>query len=79
VNSLAPEHLRGRYNALVGLMWGVAGALGAPIAGLFFQFHAGRAWTIVLAAGAILGGIGLTTMRRVLTPEEDGRVLHEPA
>jgi MFS family permease len=79
VNDLAPEHLRGRYNALVGLIWGVAGALGAPIAGLFFQFHAGRAWTIVLAAGAILGGVGLTTMRRVLTPEEDGRVLRESA
>jgi MFS family permease len=79
VNALAPEHLRGRYNSLVGLMWGVAGALGAPIAGLFFQFHAGRAWTIVLAGGAILGGIGLTTMRRVLTAEEDGRQLEDAA
>jgi MFS family permease len=79
VNALAPEHLRGRYNALVGIIWGVSGALGAPIAGLFFQFHAGRAWTVVLACGAILGGIGLTTMRRVLTPEEDGRVLPSSA
>jgi MFS family permease len=75
VNAMAPEHLRGRYNALVGVIWGVSAAFGAQIAGLFFQFHAGRAWTLVLAAGAILGGLGLTTMRRVLTADEDGRVV----
>ena len=34
-----------------------------------------RAWTLVLAAGAVLGGVGLTTMRRVLTAREDGREL----
>lgn len=73
VNALAPEHLRGRYNSLVGMVWGVAGAIGAAVAGLFFQYHAGRAWTLVLAAGAVLGGVGLTTMRRVLSAGEDGR------
>ena len=75
VNEIAPEHLRGRYNSLVGIVWGVSAALGAQIAGLFFEFHAARAWTLVLAAGAVLGGVGLTTMRRVLTAREDGREL----
>jgi MFS family permease len=79
VNAIAPEHLRGRYNALVGVIWGVSAAIGAQVAGVFFQLHAGRAWTIVLAAGAILGGLGLTTMRGVLTAEEDGRALPAPS
>ncbi len=74
VNELAPEHLRGRYNAAIGIIWAVSSAIGQSIAGAFFYFRAGTAWTIVLAVGALVGGIGLTTMRRVLTPEEDGRV-----
>ena len=79
VNELAPEHLRGRYNALVGIVWSVSSALGALIAGLFFEFHAATLWTICLAAGALLGGLGVTTMRKVLTAEQDGRVLADVA
>jgi MFS family permease len=75
VNDLAPEHLRGRYNALVGILWSVSEAIGLSIAGVFLTFHAGAAWTVFLAVGALVGGLGLTTMRRVLTAEEDGRVL----
>lgn len=73
VNALAPEHLRGRYNALSGIIWGVSAAFGQVIAGVFLQFHEALAWTIFVAAGATLGGLGLTTMRRVLTAAEDGR------
>lgn len=77
VNELAPEHLRGRYNALVGIVWAVSSAIGASIAGVFFTFHAAKLWTICLAAGAVIGGFGVTTMRRTLTPAQDGRVLVE--
>ncbi len=34
VNDLAPDHLRGRYNAVQSLVWGVSGALGPAFAGL---------------------------------------------
>jgi MFS family permease len=34
VNDLAPAHLRGRYNAVQSLTWGISGALGPAIAGL---------------------------------------------
>jgi MFS family permease len=77
VNELAPEHLRGRYNALIGIVWAVSSAVGASIAGVFFTFHAAKLWTICLAAGAVVGGLGVTTMRRTLTPLQDGRVLVE--
>ena len=33
VNDLAPAHLRGRYNAVQSITWGVSGALGPAIAG----------------------------------------------
>ncbi len=72
VNDLAPEHLRGRYNSLSGIVWGVSAAIGQVIAGVFLQLHLALAWTVFVAAGATLGGVGLTTMRRVLTPSEDG-------
>jgi MFS family permease len=74
VNDLAPEHLRGRYNALSGLVWGVSGTVGPLIAGLFLAGGHGVAWTLTIAIGALVGGLGATTLRRVLTPAEDGRV-----
>jgi MFS family permease len=30
VNEIAPEHLRGRYNAAAGLAWGASGTLAPP-------------------------------------------------
>lgn len=77
VNELAPEHLRGRYNSMSGTVWGVSAAIGQLLAGAFLALHEALAWTIFVAAGATLGGVGLTTMRRVLTATEDGR--SEPA
>jgi MFS family permease len=79
VNDLSPEHLRGRYNAFIGIVWAGSSAIGQLVATVFIQYGRGRLWTLCLAGGAILGGLGLTTMRSVLTPLEDGRVLPEPA
>jgi MFS family permease len=72
VNDLAPEHLRGRYNSLVGIVWGVSAAIGQLLVGVF---PSGVAWTLFVAGGALAGGIGITTMRQVLTAAEDGREL----
>jgi len=79
VNDLAPEHLRGRYNSLMGILWGLSGAAGQLLASLFLTVNLGVAWTLIVAVGAALGGLALTTMRTVLTPEEDGRAVLEPA
>jgi MFS family permease len=79
VNELAPEHLRGRYNSLVGTMWTLSAVIGQLIAGAFLEFHQGRLWTVCLAAGAVLGGLGLTTLRRTLSPTEDGLLLEAGA
>jgi len=77
VNELAPEHLRGRYNALIGMVWAGSAAIGAVIAGVALGHHAATAWTLLLAGGAVLGGFGVTTMRRSLSAVEDGTVTAE--
>jgi len=41
VNEIAPEHLRGRYNAAAGLAWGVSGTLAPAITALYFNDHLG--------------------------------------
>ncbi len=79
VNDLAPEHLRGRYNAMLGIVWGASSAVGQLVATLMIQLHLAVAWTLLVALGAIVGGAGVATMRRVLTPAEDGRAVAEPA
>ena len=79
VNDLAPEHLRGRYNAFIGIVWAGSSAIGQLVATVFIEYNQGRLWTVCLGGGAILGGVGLTTMRRVLSPAEDGQVLAEPS
>ncbi len=74
VNDLAPEHLRGRYNAAFGLTWGLSNAVAPLIAGLFLGSHVANSWPYVVGVGALVGGYLLYRLRRRLTPAEDGRV-----
>jgi MFS family permease len=73
-NDLAPAHLRGRYNALLSLQWGVANSIGP----MFVAFLFGRGyvyqWLFGLVTGALVAGYVLTRLRSQLTPEQDGRV-----
>lgn len=72
-NDIAPEHLRGRYNALGAMAWVVAGAIGPAFSGVMLQ--AGLVWewigTLVLLLG-VAGGLAVR-LGRDLTPQEDGR------
>jgi MFS family permease len=72
LNDLAPEHLRGRYNAFQSLLWGVSGALGPVITGAFLDADRGVAWTITLAGGCFLAAVIALLLRRHLTPAQDG-------
>jgi MFS family permease len=74
INDIAPEHLRGRYNAAFGLTWGVSSALAPLLAGLFLGSAHAQAWPFVVALGSLVGGAALVSLRRRLTPEEDGRL-----
>jgi MFS family permease len=73
INDLAPGHLRGRYNAMGGLVWGVAGTAGPAFAGVVLARGLGVVWALGLAAGAMLAGGILLSLRHLLTDAEDGR------
>jgi len=72
LNDLAPEHLRGRYNAVQSLLWGVSGTLGPLITGLFLSADLGGTWALTLAVGCLLAALLAMRLRRHLTPGQDG-------
>jgi MFS family permease len=74
VNDLAPDHLRGRYNSVQGLVWGVAGALGPAITGVLLGAGHIVIWVVVVTGGCAVAGIMALRLRGHLTPALDGRV-----
>ncbi len=76
VNQIAPEHLRGRYNAAAGAAWGLAGTLGPAVTALYFNLHLGNWWPFGTGLTALVGGAMMLSLRRQLSAHEDGR---EPA
>lgn len=72
VNDLAPEALRGRYNAFSSLTWLVAGMLGPAVAGLLIGAGHATAWVVVVVVGCLVASLLALRLRRVLTPVQDG-------
>jgi len=76
VNDIAPEHLRGRYNAASGLSWGVSGTLAPAITALYFSVHLGNWWPIGTGITALVGGAMMMNLRRHISASADGRRDH---
>ena len=66
VNQLIPDHIRGRSNALMSLQWGVAGVMGAPLAGFLFDADLAKLWVALMVVGCLLP---VPLIRRVKFPE----------
>jgi MFS family permease len=75
VNDIAPEHLRGRYNAASGLAWSVSGTLAPLVTGLYFTVHAGNWWPLGTGITALVGGAMMLGLRRLISPAADGRTV----
>lgn len=73
VNSIAPDHLRGRYNSAQSLTWSLAAMLAPIPAGLLIGGGLGVVWVAGVAAGCLIAGVAAQGLRRRLTPAEDGR------
>ena len=73
VNDIAPEHLRGRYNAASGLSWGISGTLAPAITALYFSVHLGNWWPLGTGITALLGGAMMMNLRRHISASADGR------
>ena len=50
-NELAPEHIRGRANALMSLQWSVSGVLGPAITGLMLGADLPELWVATMFFG----------------------------
>ncbi len=74
VNDLAPEQLRGRYNAIGSLSWSIAGTLGPAMTGILLGAGLAGAWVGIVVGGCLLAGLAALRLRSVLSPAEDGRV-----
>ena len=72
-NDLAPDHLRGRYNAMVSWTWAVSGVVGPGLAGVLLGAGLAGAWLVVVIVGLLAGSVLLASLRRFLTPAQDGR------
>jgi MFS family permease len=79
VNDLAPDHLRGRYNALSSGAFQLAAVISPPIAGLLIGRGLGSVYIGLLVAGCVL--CGLFTIGRLepqLTPRVNGLRAPDP-
>ena len=73
-NELAPEHMRGRYNSVDGLIWVFAGAIGPALSGIMLQFELIAIWIGIIVTGQLVAGLLVLRLRHVLTPAQDGRI-----
>jgi MFS family permease len=73
VNDLAPDHLRGRYNALSSGAFQLAAIIAPPIAGFLVGHHLGDVYIGSLVAGcALVGFLAVGRLEPQLTPEVNG-------
>jgi MFS family permease len=77
VNDLAPDHLRGRYNALSSGGFQLAAVIAPPVSGLLVGHHLGAVYIGCLVVGSLLvGALAVLRVEPLLPPEVNG--LHRP-
>jgi MFS family permease len=72
VNDLAPDHLRGRYNALGSSTWTVAMVLGPALAGLLIGHDLAVLWVASTVGGTLAAAVLFLRLRDHLTDAQDG-------
>jgi MFS family permease len=73
-NALATDELRGRYNALGSMTWGLSAVVGPVAAGPLIGGGHAFTWAALVIAGCVLAAGLALMLRRRLTPAQDGRV-----
>ena len=72
-NELAPDHLRGRYNALTSGAFQLAAIIAPPIAGVLIGHGLGSVYIGTLVAGCLLCGfLAVARLEPQLSPEING-------
>ena len=71
-NDLAPEHLRGRYNAVSSLNWTLAGSIGPAFGGFMLDRRLPYQWVLALLLGFAISAVLAGRLRKQLTLAQDG-------
>jgi MFS family permease len=72
LNDMAPEHLRGRYNAVSSLTWVLGGAIGPALAGLMLNQGWVYQWIAIVGVGSCIALLLMLGLRNKLTQAQDG-------
>jgi len=76
VNELAPEDLRGRYNAVSGWVWSVSGTVGPALAAVMLGAQLSVLWLGLVITGCLAAAVLMARLHRRLTPQQDGVTAH---
>jgi MFS family permease len=77
-NALAPDELRGRYNAMASMTWGVTFVVGPLTAAPLIGHGLAGVWLGLVVGGALVASTIALSLRPLLTPAQDGRTDAEP-
>ncbi|MBV1853326.1 MFS transporter [Catellatospora tritici] len=72
VNELASDELRGRYNALSAMVWGISAVIAPVSAGPLLAAGLGGVWIVLVAGGCLAASVVAYSLRNLITPEQDG-------
>jgi MFS family permease len=78
-NALASDELRGRYNALGGMVFGIASIIGPVTAGPLIGGGRAAIWIGLVIGGSLLSVALALNLRRHLTAAQDGRTATAPS
>ncbi|MET8836686.1 MFS transporter [Micromonospora sp. NPDC004540] len=73
-NALATDELRGRYNAMSSMIFGISGVIGPVTAGPLIGAANGRLWVAVVVGGCLTASVLALSLRPLLNAAQDGRV-----
>jgi MFS family permease len=72
VNALATDEVRGRYNALAGMIWGISGVIAPVSAGPLLGLGLGGLWIGLVIAGCLIASLIAISLRGLIDAETDG-------
>lgn len=72
-NALATDELRGRYNAMSSMIFGISGVIGPVTAGPLIGAGHGVIWVVLVVGGCLVASLLALSLRPLLTPAQDGR------
>jgi MFS family permease len=74
-NALATDDLRGRYNAIGSMTFGITSVIGPITAAPLIGNGLGGVWLVLIVAGSLGAGLVALSVYPMLTPQQDGREL----